>query len=340
MLSRVADSLFWLSRYMERAENNSRMLDVNLQLMLDSSVLNQRTSQQHWESIIYSLEDTKLFSELYPAITGQAVAEFVTFQRRNPNSIASCFFNARESARTVREQISTEMFEQINRLFLGFRSGQAAQLFQSSTYDFFRWILDGCQLFHGTADATMSHDEGWDFIQLGKFLERADQTSRILDIKYHILLPKGEEVGGTVDTIQWHALLRSCSAVEPYRRHYRGLVAPWKVAEFLTKHPTFPRSIRFCVDSLDKSLHDVTGVERGDFRYSVEAERLSGKLLADLSYVTISDIFNTGLHEYLDGIQLRLIHINDAIYKEFCEWFEPAPSEPEFSSQESVASSS
>ncbi len=325
MLSRVADALYWLSRYTERAENNARMMDVNLQLMLD--VQNLENNQQHWESIIFTLEDTKLFKQLYPALTGDAVVDFVTFERKNPNSIYSCLAFARENARTVREQISVEMWEQINRLYLLFMSGDAKRMFQTSTYEFFKSILEGSQLFQGVTDATMAHDEGWEFIRLGKFLERADRTSRILDIKYHILLPSGENVGGNVDTVQWMAVLKSCSALEPYRKHYRGQVVPWKVVEFLVKNQTFPRSVLSCVDSLDYSLHKITGVDRGEFQYKVEAERLSGKLLADLRYITIEEIFGRGLHEYLDRMQLRLIEINNAIYKEFCEWLEEEPKE-------------
>jgi uncharacterized alpha-E superfamily protein len=327
MLSRVADALFWLSRYTERAENNARMADVNLQLMLDAQLLNSK-NQQHWESIIFTLEDNELFKKHYPQITKDSVVEFVTFDRRNPNSIYSCLALARENARTVREQISVEMWEQINRMFLLFRSGDAKQMFEVSTYEFFKWILEGSQLFQGVTDATMSHDEGWEFIQLGKYLERADRTSRILDIKYHILLPTGEQIGGNVDTIQWMAVLKSCSALEPYRKHYRGQVAPWKVVEFLVKNATFPRSVIFCVNSVDESLHKITGVDRGDFNYKVEAERLSGKLLADLSYITIEEVFEFGLHQYLDRMQLRLMEISKAIYTEFCEWLDIDENEP------------
>jgi uncharacterized alpha-E superfamily protein len=327
MLSRVADALFWLSRYTERAENNARMADVNLQLMLDAQLLNSK-NQQHWESIIFTLEDNELFKKHYPEITKDSVVEFVTFDRRNPNSIYSCLALARENARTVREQISVEMWEQINRMFLLFRSGDAKQMFEVSTYEFFKWILEGSQLFQGVTDATMSHDEGWEFIQLGKYLERADRTSRILDIKYHILLPTGEQIGGNVDTIQWMAVLKSCSALEPYRKHYRGQVAPWKVVEFLVKNPTFPRSVIFCVNSVDESLHKITGVDRGDFNYKVEAERLSGKLLADLSYITIEEVFEFGLHQYLDRMQLRMMEISKAIYIEFCEWLDIDENEP------------
>src|ERR1700730_9285797 len=327
MLSRVADALFWLSRYTERAENNARMADVNLQLMLDAQLLNSK-NQQHWESIIFTLEDNELFKKDYPEMTKDSVVEFVTFDRRNPNSIYSCLALARENARTVREQISVEMWEQINRMFLLFRSGDAKRMFQGSTYDFFKWILEGSQLFQGVTDATMSHDEGWEFIGLGKYLERADRTSRILDIKYHILLPTGEQIGGNVDTIQWMAVLKSCSALEPYRKHYRGQVAPWKVVEFLVKNPTFPRSVIFCVNSVDESLHKITGVDRGEFTYRVEAERLSGKLLADLSYITMEEVFEFGLHQYLDRMQLRLIEISKAIYGEFCEWLDIDENEP------------
>jgi uncharacterized alpha-E superfamily protein len=180
----------------------------------------------------------------------------------------------------------------------------------------------------------MAHDEGWEFIRLGMFIERADRTSRILDIKYHILLPSGEQIGGNVDTVQWMAVLKSCSALEPYRKHYRGQVVPWKVVEFLVKNQTFPRSIVFCVDSLDYSLHKITGVDRGEFQYKVEAERLSGKLLADLCFVTIDEIFRTGLHEYLDRMQGRLIVISKAIYKEFCEWLEEDEEQPESQPQQ------
>jgi uncharacterized alpha-E superfamily protein len=322
MLSRVADALFWLSRYTERAENNARMMDVNLQLVLDARLINNSSYLQHWESVLFSLEDTKIYYELHPEINGDAVVEFVTFERRNPNSIYSSLAIARENARTVREQISIEMWEQINRMYLVFRSGEARRMFQASSYEFYKWMLEASQLFQGIADATMSHDTGWDFVQLGKYIERADRTSRILDIKYHILLPSGEQVGGNVDTLQWMAVLKSCSALEPYRKHYRGQVSPWTVAEFLIKNKTFPRSIFFCVDAVDEALHKVTGVDRGDFVYSVECERLSGKLLADLSYVTIGEILRSGLHEYMDTIQKRLVDISDAIFHQFCEWID------------------
>jgi uncharacterized alpha-E superfamily protein len=162
----------------------------------------------------------------------------------------------------------------------------------------------------------MTHSEGWDFIRIGKLLERADCTSRILDVKYHILLPSGEKVGGNVDTIQWMSVLRSCSALEAYRKIYVGQVAPWRVAEFIITHSAFPRSIRFSVDYFDAALHNISGSH--ETKYANEAERLSGRLRSDLDYVTIGDIFKFGLHEYLEQIQDRLVEINNAMHATYC----------------------
>ena len=215
MLARVADSCFWLSRYIERAETNARILDVNMQLMLDFEDQNPNMLHQHWQPVLATLEDQELFSKHHEKITPDSVMEFVTFEKKNPNAIISCIA-ARENARTVREQISSEMWEQLNRTFLYLRDGMARADFQDSPIDFYRGLVDKLHAFQGTSDATMIHGEGWDFLQLGKYVERADSTSRVLDIKYHILLPSGEQVGGHVDITQWMAVLRSCSALEAY----------------------------------------------------------------------------------------------------------------------------
>lgn len=314
MLSRVADSLYWMSRYMERAENDARLLDVNLQLLLDLG--GEADAMQHWAPVIASLEETDLFDSLYAAADEQSVTEFLTLQRKNPNSILSCLTLARENARTTREQISSEMWEQINRLYLFVRSDEAKGLLATSPHEFFTRVMFGSHLFQGTTDATMTHGEGWDFIRIGAFLERADSTSRVLDVKYHILLPSGEDVGGNVDTIQWMAVLKSVSALEAYCKLYVSQVAPWKVAEFLVTHREFPRSIRYCVDSLDRALHRISGVDES--RYANEAERLSGRLRSDVDYVTIGEIFEFGLHEYLTAIQERLVEASNAMYATYC----------------------
>ena len=316
MLSRVADSLYWMSRYIERAENNARIADVNLQLLLDLTNPGETDPQAIWEPIISSLEENELFASLYDKLDGKAVIDFVSLQKKNPNSIYSCLAHARENARTTREQISSEMWEQINRLYLFVKGDAAKKLVRTSPYEFFNRVITGSHLFQGITDATMTHGEGWDFIRIGKLLERADCTSRILDVKYHILLPSGEKVGGNVDTIQWMSVLKSCSALEAYRKIYVGQVAPWRVAEFIITHSAFPRSIRFSVDCFDAALHHISG--SADSRYANEAERLSGRLRSDLDYITIGDIFKFGLHEYLDRIQDKLAEISSAMRDSYC----------------------
>ncbi len=316
MLSRVADSLYWMSRYIERAENNARIAEVNLQLLLDLANQPQSDVQQQWNPIISSLEENELFASLYGTLDGVAALDFVGLQEKNPNSISSCLTLARENARSTREQISSEMWEQINRLYLFVHSDSGREQLRASPYEFFKHVVVGSHLFQGITDATMTHGEGWDFIRIGRFLERADCSSRILDVKYHILLPSGERVGGNVDTVQWMAVLKSCSALEAYRKIYVDQVAPWKVAEFIITHAEFPRSIRFSVDSLDSALHRISG--SSEAKYANEVERLSGRLRSDLDYASIADIFEFGLHEYLETIQERLVELSDALYSTYC----------------------
>jgi uncharacterized alpha-E superfamily protein len=320
MLSRVADSCYWLSRYIERAETNARLLNVNMALMLDLEDADANSARAHWQPVLATLEDQELFNTLYEQIDAESVMEFVTFEKKNPNSVVSCISAARENARTVREQISSEMWEHLNKLYLYLRSEQARADYRNTPHDFFRSVMDGSHLFQGITDATMTHGEGWDFIQVGKFLERADSTSRVLDIKYHVLLPTGERVGGSVDLTQWMAVLKSCSAMEAYLKIRVGHVTAWEVAEFLILHPTFPRSIRFSVDALDRAIHRISG--NGHTGTLNAADRLSGMLRASIDYATIETIFETGLHEYLDKTQLRLNEISGALTTTYCEWLD------------------
>lgn len=320
MLSRVADSCFWLSRYIERAENMARLLDVNMQLLLDHASAPPDAKGGFWEPTLATLEDQELFREFYPAVDQDAVMEFLTFERKNPNSIRSCLATARENARTVREQISSEMWEQLNTLYLYLQSPAARADFLGSPYDFYKRIIDGSHLFQGITDSTMSHSEAWQFLRMAKFIERADNTSRILDVKYHILLPSGERVGGAVDLTQWMAVLRSCSAMESYLKVYVGNVLPWNVAEFLILNDEFPRSLRFCLERMNHALHQISGTT--DSHYSNEAERLAGLLSSNFSYTSIEQVFQTGLHEFLDQTQLRLAEVTEAVTQTYCIWLE------------------
>lgn len=315
MLSRVANSLYWMSRYIERSENVARLLDVNLQLMLDFSDFNDQQIKDHWLPILRSAGDETTFFKLYDHANSSSVTEFLTFREENPNSIISCLFTARENARQVRDQISLEMFEAINECYLFLKSKNAHEIWNFGAHDFFEQIKKYSHLFHGLTDSTFLRTEGYEFINLGQFLERADKTTRIIDLKYHILLPSVTDVGGALDAAQWQAVLRSASALEAYRRFHVEDIIPSKVAEFLIFSTTFPRSVRYCLQKLDNELHRLSGKERREYRS--QEERNFGKLLSDLNFITIEDINRMGLHQFLLGVQKTLDELDDHIYQEF-----------------------
>ncbi|MFP4069046.1 MAG: alpha-E domain-containing protein [Verrucomicrobiota bacterium] len=312
MLSRVADSLYWMSRYIERAENIARLLDVNLQLLLDFEDMEGDKLKEHWEPVIRAAGEEKLFYELYDEADSTSVTDFLTFNRENKSSVISCMLAARENARMIRDQISTEMWQCLNQAYLFLKSNNAKQVWESGPYEFYKQIQDFSHLFLGLADSTFSHKEGFYFMQVGKFLERADKTSRILDIKYHILLPSVDDVGGAVDAVQWGAILRSCSAFEAYHRLFVSSVNPLKVSDFLIFNEDFPRSIKFCVRELNNNLHRISGCTLN--QYSNEAERVCGRILSEMTYSGIDEAFHTGLHEYLTGLQRQLIEIGKAVF--------------------------
>src|SRR3984957_2557850 len=297
MLSRVAHSLYWMSRYIERAENIARLLEVNLQFILDFQGYDDAHLKEHWGSILASSGDHELFEKHYESADSRSVTEFFAFDLRNPNSILACVFAARENARMIRDQISIEMWETVNELYLFLKARSTTDVWVSGPYEFFQDIKRNSHLFQGLTGSTYSRSEGWEFIQFGKFVERAHKTTRILDVKYHILLPSAKDVGGALDTAQWQAVLRSASALEAYRRFYVREILPWKVAEFLIFSDSFPRSIHFCVIQVDDFLRRILG-ETGA-RPRSEAARSSRRLLADLQSLTIDEVLKDGLHEFL-----------------------------------------
>lgn len=316
MLSRVADSLFWMARNIERAENVARLVDTNLQMLLDLENHGAEKADQYWSSVLASLEEQTAFKKLYDgAFTAENVIDFVVFREENPSSIFSCLHIARENARSIRDAISTEMFEHVNRMYLFIRSPEARDLFTMDEFQFYKRIIDGSYLFQGIAEATMMEGEGWQFMQIGKYLERADNTSRLVDIKYHLILPDEETVGGPIDTIQWMSVLKSCSAHQAYLTTNRGSVTVSSIVKFLCTNPYFPRSTRFCVDSLDRALHKISGVSES--YYSNEVERLAGKLRFDVGFLRVEDIFQQGLHQFCDQLQARLNEIGAALTAEY-----------------------
>jgi len=310
MLSRVAHSLYWISRYIERAENVARLLEVNLQFLIDLQAADAN-QDQHWDSLILSSGDEELFAEHYETADSRTVTEFFAFDLRNPCSILACVYAARENARMIRDQISLEMWETINELHLFLKSRSTANVWADGPNDFFAHIKRMSHLFQGLTASTYSRSEGWEFIEFGKFLERADKTTRILDVKYHILLPSATDVGGAVDTAQWQAVLRSASALEAYRRYYVREILPWKAAEFLIFSDSFPRSLHFCVGQVDEFLRRILG-ETGT-RPRSPAARAARRLLADLQSLSITDILKQGLHEFLMETQTKLGTIGDEV---------------------------
>ncbi len=310
MLSRVANSIYWMSRYVERAENVARFISVNLNLSLD---MPGEAGQQWWPLVVITGDDAQ-YQTRVNTTTKESVVQFLTFDKENPNSILSCLRSARENARGVREIISAEMWEHINKFYISIRDGGSLEVILDNPYAFFERVSVSGQQFLGVTDATMTHGEAWHFCQLGRMLERADKTSRILDVKYFILLPKVTDVGTPFDDIQWLALLRSASALEMYRQRHGG-ISPVKVVNFLVLDREFPRAVLHCLTRANESLHAISGTFTGS--YSNLAERRLGQLRAELAYTHAEDVISGGLHEFVDNLQNRLNSIGESIHDSF-----------------------
>ncbi len=316
MLSRVANCLYWMSRYIERAENIARIVDVNLQLLLDFRNLDEQRLAEHWLPIVQATGDETLFFQLHPKATGKAVTEFLVFQTENPNSLVTSICQARENARMVRDQITIELWEELNRLYLFVRSPQAREMWRESPSEFFQQIKASSLHMVGLTYSTLIHNEGWWFTQIGKFIERADKTSRILDVRYQTLPARGVPAQiSQAEALEWSAILRSCSAWDAYKSIYGVEVHPRQVAELLLLNGDFPRSVRFCVGELDRALRRISGMPEG--RFSNDAEKLAGRLQAELQFSTIDEIFDQGLHGYLDCLQAKFNAIGDALFNAY-----------------------
>ena len=309
LLSRVADSVYWIARYIERAENIARYIGVNLHLQIDLPL----APLHQWQPLIDTSGDADVFKERFGVATQTRVIEYLAYDTENPNSISSCLRSARENARSVRETISSEMWAQINGMYLQIQA-QRSLPEPERMLDAFREIRLGCHLFEGLTGATMSHNEAWHFMKLGRMLERADKTSRILDVKYFMLLPSASDVGTPYDDIHWSAVLRSVSGFEMYRKKY-GRIAPSDVVDFLVMDDEFPRAVRFCIASASESLQAITGTAAGAFRY--RSEQLMGQLRAELDFTSVETVILGGLHEYLDRLQLKMNEIDGSLRDDF-----------------------
>ena len=296
MLSRIAESLFWLARYIERAEGTARILDVNYHMLLEQS---QQSYRLRWEPLIIMAGEEDRFRKLYTEVNLENVFEFLAFRQDNPSSIVQCISKARENARTIRERISREMWEDINGLYYTASRFIPQEEIAAGPHRFCDKIKFGGHRFHGVTDATLPHDEGWEFLRVGWALERAEMTARLVDVQYHNLLD-GPPAEDALDNHPWMAVLRSVGAYEAYHRQYHPPIEPEKVAEMLILHHQHPHSIRFSATEVQSGLRAVSGTGPGS--YANEAERLIGKVVERLRYDRIGDIFDQGLHGYLNDL--------------------------------------
>lgn len=310
MLSRVADHIYWMNRYIERAENYARFMDVNFNLSLDL----QPDETAQWKPLVVTTGDWPLYETLHKSVDKTKVIHFLGFDTRNPNSIHNCIVYARENARSIRPEITMEVWEQINYLYYYVKEGTEKKRWEKNDpRKYFLEIKKGCQMLYGILDSTISKSEGWHFGKIGQLMERADKTSRVLDVKYHILLPDSAKVGSPFDLIQWSALLKSVSAYDMYRKKYGKLTA-LGICEFLIFDKHFPRSILSCLIDVDRSLR---ANAKTDTTYRSKVEKQLGLLRAQLEYSDINEVFEKGIHEFLDTIQSQLNDVSESLYKTY-----------------------
>jgi len=311
MLSTVADSLYWLGRYLERVENYARFIDVNFKLLLDLPP----DMQEQWRPLIAATGDLELYKKNYKGFGRQDAIYFLAFDENNPNSIISSTKKSREIARIVRGSLNRETWEKINETYYFVLKGKQKKIWKKEDpSDFFKTVKYDIQLLYGISDDSLSRQQGWYFAKFGQYLERADKTSRILDVKYHMLLPSSDDIGSTIDLLHWMALLKSVSGFELYCREY-GTIEISGVVEFMTLNKHFPRSILFCLKESQKCLRVVSGTV--DDGFSNNAEKKLGVLVSDIQYAEVSEIIKFGLHEYIDNIQEKLIEVSNEVHDKF-----------------------
>jgi uncharacterized alpha-E superfamily protein len=312
MLSRIAESLFWLARYIERAEDTARILDVTYHTLLEQA---QQPYRLRWDPLVSMAGEESIFRQLHDEATSSNVFEFLAFHEGNPSSIMQCVKKARENARTIRDRISREMWEDLNGLYFMLERFDPPEEIAAGPHRFCEKVIFGSHRFHGVTDATLPHDEGWDFLKVGWALERAEMTARLVDVQYHTLLDDALSVESSPDNHQWMAVLKSVGAYEAYHRQYHSPIEPERVAEMLILHPQHPRSIRFSMTEMQAGLRAISKTSAGS--YANEAERLAGKILERLRYDKIDEIFRQGLHEYLTELIRLLNAIGQAIARSY-----------------------
>jgi uncharacterized alpha-E superfamily protein len=311
MLSRVADNLYWMSRYLERAEHTARLMDVNLDLMADRS---RETVSQAWEKVYLSLQldVPDNIPEAYE------VTQMLTFDASNDASIVSHIAAARENARQVREQLSSEMWEQVNRLYLAVKSTNIQNIWEGQPHQFFQMVKEGAHLFQGIGDTTMNHGEGWHFIQVGQHIERASNVAALLKAYLSEAPGDDQEPGSTNQYVNWVGLLRSCTAFEAYCKVYTADPKYNCIAEFLLLNDEFPHSIHFAVKMMRAALDAIA--EATDTRRNSQVYRRVGRLKAMLDYDQIDEVIDDDLQGYLDKVQEQCTQIHSAVYQTYVNY--------------------
>ncbi len=310
MLSRTASMLYWMSRYVERAENNARILDVAYRMSLLTK--DPDLQDQEWFAPLNITGTLFPFSGRHSLVCAKEVLHFMALDPENPASIYSCAKQARENARAVRGTITSEMWEVLNSTWLEMQNMDEDRMYARGASSFFDWVKERSHLFRGVTFGTIRRDDAFQFHRLGTYIERADNTARMIDAKYHILLPSVKDVGGAVDYYQWSAVLRSVSAFESYRKVYRDVITPLRIAELLILRDDIPRSLHFCM----RDVYEILGKVQNATSY--EATRQAGEIYASLQFGRVQDIFAAGLHEYLtkflDATGILGAEINTAFF--------------------------
>jgi uncharacterized alpha-E superfamily protein len=311
MLARTADNLYWLARYVERAEYLARILDATYRLT--SLPLTYVGSSNEWESAVATAGCANAFFAAYTEANEETVTDFLAFSTGNPSSIRSCLETARHNARAVRTALTTEMWDAINGAWLELKKWSNGPRSREEFARFLRWVLESSLRFDGSAYRTMLRNDAYWFSRLGVYIERADNTARILDVKYHLLLPAIERVGGPLDYFQWAAILRSVSALTAYHWVYRENVKPWLVADLLMLRDEMPRSLASCYENLAQNLDRIANA----YGRQGMAQRQAHAVRARLQNSRIKEIFQSGLHEFIDGFVEDNNRLGSAITQQY-----------------------
>jgi len=319
MLSRVANLIYWMARQLERAENAARIVDVNAQLVLDLQSRQAADDPRSWEPLVFVSGSEQQFHELYgPVASERAVVEYMLFDRRNHSSIISCVSQARENARCIRDLLASEVWETLNTFFLKLNEDDFTVYAQTGSAEYLNRVKARIQLFYGVAASMLPRGDAWWFFELGRHLERADNVSRILDVKYFMLLPDVRVVGTALDMVQWASVLRSCSGFEAFRRSRRGQLNLERVVDYLLRDELFPRSILYSISEAGHALTRIAAA--APHLHANPASDLATALRQELEQTDTATVIGGGLHQYLDEIQQKIAGIHAAVQTTFIDY--------------------